>query len=55
MSLGASMCVEGKDILSRGHERTCKDTGSVLREWGIKEPGVAMAWGPAEGRRQGGL
>lgn len=49
------MCVEGKEILSRGHERKCKDTRRVLRGWGIKEPVVARAWGPAKGRRQGGL
>ena len=55
MSEGASLCVEGRDILSRGHECKCKDTRSVLWGWGIKEPGVAMAWGPAKGRRQGGL
>ena len=49
------MCAEGKELLNRGQEQKCKDTQCVHQGWGIKEPLVATAWGPATGWRQGGL
>ena len=47
--------MEGRDILSRGHERKCKDTRCVLQGWGIQEPGVVMVCGDQlkEGGREG--